>query len=139
VPTSLVLFDLDQFKRVNDDYGHPAGDTVLRALVDVCKKHLRDSDQLGRMVGVEFAILLPRTGLPEAALVAERMRAAIGANPVKGERAMIAMTASFGVTTIRADDTTVSLFKRADAALQAAKEAGRNRVVEAAMPPSPAG
>jgi diguanylate cyclase (GGDEF)-like protein len=137
VPTSLVLFDLDQFKRVNDSYGHPAGDTVLRALADVCKKHLRDSDQLGRMVGVEFAILLPRTGLAEAALVAERMRAAIESNPVKGERAMIAMTASFGVTTIRADDTTVSLFKRADEALQAAKAAGRNRVVEAAMPAAP--
>jgi diguanylate cyclase (GGDEF)-like protein len=138
VPTSLVLFDLDQFKRVNDSYGHPAGDTVLRALADVCKKHLRDSDQLGRMVGVEFAILLPRTGLAEAALVAERMRAAIDANPVKGERAMIAMTASFGVTTIRADDTTVSLFKRADEALQAAKAAGRNQVVEAAVPSAPA-
>ncbi|MES2760014.1 MAG: GGDEF domain-containing protein [Pseudomonadota bacterium] len=132
LPTSLVLFDLDQFKRVNDSYGHPAGDTVLRAVVEVCKKHLRDSDQLGRMVGVEFAILLPRTALPEAALVAERMRAAIEATPAKGERAMIGMTASFGVTTIRADDTTISLFKRADAALRLAKAGGRNRVIEAA-------
>lgn len=132
LPTALVLFDLDQFKRVNDSYGHPAGDNVLRAVVEVCKQHLRDSDQLGRMVGVEFAILLPRTALPEAALVAERMRAAIEASPVKGERAMIGMTASFGVTTIRADDTTVSLFKRADEALRTAKAAGRNRVIEAA-------
>jgi diguanylate cyclase (GGDEF)-like protein len=137
MPTALVLFDLDQFKRINDSYGHPAGDTVLRAVVDVCKKHLRDSDQLGRMVGVEFAILLPRTGLPEAALVAERMRAAIAATPVKGERAMIGMTASFGVTTIRADDSVVSLFKRADEALQSAKAGGRNRVVEAALAPAP--
>jgi diguanylate cyclase (GGDEF)-like protein len=135
VPTSLVLFDLDQFKRVNDSYGHPAGDTVLRVLADVCKKHLRESDQLGRMVGVEFAILLPRTGAPEAALVAERMRAAIEASPVKTERAMIALTASFGVTAIRSDDTTVSLFKRVDQALQQAKSAGRNRIVEAAAPP----
>jgi diguanylate cyclase (GGDEF)-like protein len=132
LPTALVLFDLDQFKRVNDSYGHPAGDNVLRAVVEVCKRHMRDSDQLGRMVGVQFAILLPRTALPEAALVAERMRIAIEASPVKGERAMIGMTASFGVTTIRADDTTVSLFKRADDALQAAKAGGRNRVVEAA-------
>ncbi|MDB5915826.1 MAG: hypothetical protein JWR40_60 [Massilia sp.] len=131
VPTALVLFDLDAFKRINDSYGHPAGDTVLRAVVDVCKKHLRDSDQLGRMAGVEFAILLPRTGLPEAALVAERMRAAIAATPVKGERAMIGMTASFGVTIIRAEDSVVSLFKRADEALQAAKAGGRNRVVQA--------
>jgi diguanylate cyclase (GGDEF)-like protein len=134
VPTALVLFDLDGFKRINDSYGHPAGDTVLRAVADECKRQLRDSDQLGRMAGVEFAILLPRTGLPEALLVAERMRAAIEANPFKGERAMIGMTASFGVTTIRADDSTVSLFKRADDALQAAKAAGRNRVREAAAP-----
>jgi diguanylate cyclase (GGDEF)-like protein len=138
VPTALVLFDLDQFKRVNDSYGHPAGDTVLRAVVEVCKKQLRDSDQLGRLVGVEFAILLPRTNLPEAALVAERMRAAIASHPVKSERAMIGMTASFGVTTIRADDSTVSLFKRADEALRAAKQAGRNQVVEAALADSPA-
>jgi diguanylate cyclase (GGDEF)-like protein len=131
LPTALVLFDLDQFKRVNDSYGHPAGDNVLRAVVEVCKRHMRDSDQLGRMVGVEFAILLPRTSLPEAALVAERMRTAIESSPVKGERAMIGMTASFGVTTIRADDTTVSLFKRADDALRAAKAGGRNRVIEA--------
>ena len=131
LPTALVLFDLDQFKRVNDSYGHPAGDNVLRAVIGVCKQQLRDSDQLGRMVGVEFAVLLPRTGLPEAMLVAERMRAALAATPVKSERAMIGMTASFGVTTIRADDSSVSLFKRADAALQAAKALGRNRVAEA--------
>ncbi|MDB5754947.1 MAG: hypothetical protein JWR56_1375, partial [Massilia sp.] len=138
VPTSLVLFDLDHFKRINDSYGHPAGDSVLRALADVCKKHLRDSDQLGRMAGVEFAILLPRTGLPEASLVAERMRAAIEASPVKSERAIIALTASFGVTTIRADDTSVSLFKRADDALRAAKAAGRNRVSEVPTATNPA-
>jgi diguanylate cyclase (GGDEF)-like protein len=134
LPTALVMLDLDQFKRVNDSYGHPAGDTVLRAVVDVCKRQLRDSDQLGRLVGVEFAILLPRTGLAEAALVAERIRAAIAASPVKGERAMINLTASFGVTTIRADDSTVTLFKRADDALRAAKLAGRNQVVQAALP-----
>ena len=136
LPTALILFDLDQFKRVNDSYGHPAGDNVLRAVVETCKKQLRDSDQLGRMVGVEFAVLLPRTGMPEAMIVAERMRAALEATPVKSERAMIGMTASFGVTTIRADDSNVSLFKRADEALQAAKALGRNRVAEA-PPPAP--
>ncbi len=134
VPTALVKFDFDHFKRVNDSYGHPAGDTVLRTLVDVCKHQLRDSDQLGRLVGVEFALLLPRTPLPEAVLVAERIRAAIAAHPVKTERAVINMSASFGVTTIRAEDSTVSLFKRADEALQTAKLAGRNKVVEAPAP-----
>lgn len=137
--TALVLVDLDEFKRINDGYGHPAGDTVLRAMVDVCKRQLRDSDLLGRMVGVEFALLLPRTDLPEAMLVAERIRGAIEAAPVKTERALIRMTASFGVTTIRADDSSISLFKRADEALQAAKQQGRNRVVQAAAaPPSEA-
>jgi diguanylate cyclase (GGDEF)-like protein len=106
---------------------------VLRSVVEVCRKQLRDSDQLGRLVGVEFAILLPRTNLAEAALVAERMRAAIEANAVKTERAMVAMTASFGVTTIRPDDSTVTLFQRADGALQEAKRSGRNRVREAAQ------
>jgi diguanylate cyclase (GGDEF)-like protein len=134
VPTALVLIDLDQFKRVNDSYGHPAGDAVLREVVDVCKRQLRDSDQLARLVGVEFALLLPRTGSAEALLVAERMRAAIAGGAIKTERAMITLTASFGVTTIRADDNTVSLFKRADEALQQAKQQGRNVVVEAPQP-----
>lgn len=134
LPTALVVLDLDQFKRVNDGYGHPAGDVVLRHVVELCKRQLRDSDLLGRLVGVEFAVILPRTNLAEAALVAERMRAAIEASPVKTERAMIAMTASFGVTTIRPDDSTVTLFQRADEALQAAKRGGRNRVEQALAP-----
>jgi diguanylate cyclase (GGDEF)-like protein len=133
-PTALVLFDLDQFKRVNDSYGHPAGDVVLRTLVDACKRQLRDSDQLSRLVGVEFAILLPRTSLQDAALVAERMRAAIAATPVKTERALISLSASFGVTTIRADDSSVTLLARADEALRAAKGGGRNRVALAPLP-----
>jgi diguanylate cyclase (GGDEF)-like protein len=132
-PTALVALDLDQFKRVNDGYGHTAGDVVLRHVAEVCRRQLRDSDQLGRLVGGEFAIVLPRTSLDEAALVAERMRAAIESHPVKTERALISMTASFGVTTIRADDSTLTLFQRAGEALQAAKHAGRNRV-ERAVP-----
>lgn len=134
LPTALVLIDLDQFKRVNDSYGHPAGDAVLREVVEVCKRQLRDSDQLGRLAGAEFALLLPRTGPAEALLVAERMRAAIAGAAIKTERAMITLTASFGVTVIRADDQTVSLFQRADGALRQAKRGGRNRVVEAAQP-----
>nr|WP_315254784.1 GGDEF domain-containing protein [uncultured Duganella sp.] len=131
LPTSLVILNLDQFKRVNDSYGHSAGDLVLKAMVDVCKKQLRDSDQMGRLGGAEFAILLPRTGLEDAAMVAERIRHAVAVQPVKAEKAIINMTASLGVTTIRAEDSAVSLFKRADEALQAAKQGGRNRVMEA--------
>ncbi len=135
LPTALVVLDLDQFKRVNDGYGHPAGDAVLRHVVELCKRQLRDSDLVGRLVGVEFAILLPRTNLDEATLVAERIRAAIASSPVKSERAMIAMTASFGVTVIRPEDSTVTLFQRADDALRAAKDAGRNRVSQAVPAP----
>jgi diguanylate cyclase (GGDEF)-like protein len=131
-PTALVVFDLDGFKRINDGYGHPAGDVVLAHLAGACKRQLRDSDLLGRLVGVEFAILLPRTGLEDAAMVAERMRAAIESQRVKTERALISLTASFGVTTIRPDDSTVTLLARADTALRAAKAAGRNRIEIAA-------
>lgn len=134
-PTALVLFDLDNFKRINDGYGHAAGDAVLAALVEACKRQLRDSDQLGRLVGVEFAILLPRTTQEDAAMVAERMRAAIEAQRVKTERALISLTASFGVTTLRPDDSSVTLLARAEDALRAAKDKGRNRI-ELAPPPA---
>ena len=137
LPTALVVLDLDGFKRVNDGYGHPAGDVVLRHVAGLCKRALRDSDQLARLVGGEFAVLLPRTGLEEAAIVAERMRGAIETTPVKTERAMISMTASFGVTTIRPDDSNVTLLQRADEAMRAAKAAGRNRIHVAPRPAAP--
>jgi diguanylate cyclase (GGDEF)-like protein len=133
-PTALLILNLDGFKRVNDDYGHGVGDKVLQAMVAACRRQLRDSDLMGRLGGAEFAIQLPRTPLADAVVVAERIRASIEADPVKAERAVIALTASVGVTTIRADDTTVSLFKRADEALQAAKLRGRNQVVAASPP-----
>jgi diguanylate cyclase (GGDEF)-like protein len=136
-PTSLVVLDLDSFTRVNEGYGHPVGDVVLRHVADLCRRQLRDSDLLGRLVGGEFALLLPRTGGEEAMLVAERMRAAIENTPVKTERALISMTASFGVTTIRPDDSNVTLFQRAGAALRAAKEGGRNVVRMAPRPVAP--
>lgn len=136
-PTSLVVLDLDSFTRVNDGYGHPVGDVVLRHVADLCRSQLRDSDLLGRLVGGEFALLLPRTGGEEAMLVAERMRAAIENTPVKTERALISMTASLGVTTIRPDDSNVTLFQRAGAALRAAKEDGRNLVRLAPRPAAP--
>jgi len=130
-PTALIVLNLDQFKRVNDDYGHPVGDMVLKTMVDICKRQLRDSDLMGRLGGAEFAIQLPRTSLEDALTVAERIRNAIASMPVKTERAIISLTASLGVTTIRADDSTVTLFRRADQALQEAMQSGRNKVVEA--------
>ena len=134
LPTALIILNLDHFKRINDDYGHAVGDMVLVAMVDVCKKQLRDSDLMGRLGGGEFAIQLPRTSQDDAMMVAERIRNAIALLPVKAEKAVINMTASLGVTTIRADDSAVSLFKRADEALREAKASGRNRVAEAQAP-----
>lgn len=131
MPTALILLNLDQFKRVNDSYGHSVGDVVLKAMVDICKKQLRDSDLMGRLGGAEFALQLPRTSLQDAAMVAERIRSALAEAPVRADKAMISLTASMGVTTIRADDSTVTLFKRADGALQLAMLNGANRVVEA--------
>jgi len=133
-PTALILLSLDQFKRVNDSYGHNAGDAALKAMVDTCKRQLRDSDQIGRLGGAEFAIQLPRTSLEDAKMVAGRIRNAISSTPVKTERALINLTASMGVTTIRAEDSTVSLFKRADEALQSAKLRGDNQIAEASQP-----
>jgi diguanylate cyclase (GGDEF)-like protein len=129
--SALLLLELDNFKRILDDYGHPVGDVVVRAIVDLCRQQLRDSDQMGRLGGVEFAVLLPRTALADAAAVAERICRAIAQSQVKTGRAMIGASASIGVTVIRADDSTVSLFKRADQARQAARLAGGNRVMEA--------
>jgi diguanylate cyclase (GGDEF)-like protein len=136
LPTAMIILNLDHFKRINDDYGHAVGDMVLVAMVDVCKKQLRDSDLMGRLGGGEFAIQLPRTTQDDAMMVAERIRNAIALLPVKAEKAVINMTASLGVTTIRADDSAVSLFKRADEALREAKASGRNRVAEAQSPAS---
>jgi diguanylate cyclase (GGDEF)-like protein len=135
-PTALMILNLDHFKRINDDYGHAVGDKVLVAMVDVCKKQLRDSDLMGRLGGGEFAIQLPRTSQDDAMMVAERIRNAIALLPVKAEKAVINMTASLGVTTIQPDDSAVSLFKRADEALREAKASGRNRVAEGQFPDS---
>ena len=129
--TGLIMIDLDQFKRINDNYGHSVGDQVLQAVAGIGKNQLRDSDLIGRLGGETFAVLLPRTEQAETMLVAERMRLAIAGLQIKAEKAVLGITASMGVTTIRPDDTTVSLIKRADDALALAKQAGRNRVISA--------
>ena len=136
-PTAMIILALDQFKRVNDSYGHAAGDAALKSMVETCKKQLRDSDLMGRLGGAEFAILLPRTSVQDALVVAERVRAAVEQRSVKAASALIKLTISLGVTTIRPDDSNVSLFKRADEALQAAKLRGHNQVAEAAPAPEP--
>jgi two-component system cell cycle response regulator len=131
MPLSLAVLDLDHFKRVNDVYGHAAGDDVLLAVGQVAQSVLRQEDLVFRIGGEEFIVLLPHTELDEAARIAERLLASLRTHPVVTDTcaAGIKMTASAGVAAF--DDADVdgrSLFSRADAALYSAKRTGRDRV-----------
>ncbi len=128
----LVLFDVDEFKRVNDTYGHQAGDKVLAGIAKVLGSGLRPSDIVARYGGEEFVLLLPDTDGPGAAVVAERLRkhVADSAHEV-GNAIALSVTVSAGCSTLEPESlaTSESLLGAADSALYAAKRAGRNRVV----------
>jgi diguanylate cyclase (GGDEF)-like protein len=126
---SLVMFDADHFKNVNDTHGHPAGDAVLRRLAALLTTTFREVDVVARVGGEEFAVLLPSTGLSGAAAVAERFRQAVAAQPIVADGVSIACTVSGGVATMETGSTDLdALLERADRALYAAKAAGRNRI-----------
>ena len=125
---SLVFFDIDHFKSVNDTAGHAAGDAVLARIGEVCRDEIRSIDLFGRLGGEEFAILLPRTQLSAAGGLAERLRTALEAaewSPVLAGRSV---TASLGVVEVREGEPFRQALDRADAALYRAKAAGRNCV-----------
>lgn len=129
--TSVIMTDLDLFKRVNDNYGHPAGDEVIRLSAETLSNGLRGTDVVARIGGEEFIFLLPSTTLDEALNVAEKLRMSLLKNPIKIQNGhLIYMTASFGVTTLSQDQsgTLDALYIAADLALYAAKSLGRNRV-----------
>jgi diguanylate cyclase (GGDEF)-like protein len=127
---SLVVVDLDHFKQINDRDGHSAGDEVLRHFVKVTQQQLRSQDELGRLGGEEFAVLLPETGMDNAHAVAERIRRGIEATAARFGNAEIPFTASFGVACwYSPTESADALLQRADKALYAAKAGGRNRVV----------
>jgi diguanylate cyclase (GGDEF)-like protein len=129
---SLISIDLDHFKQINDRYGHSGGDEALRHFVRVTRQQLRGQDELGRLGGEEFAVLLPETGMQKAIAVAERIRAAVEANAAQFGDARLPLTASFGVACWNSPaEPADSLLQRADTALYAAKAAGRNRVTAA--------
>ncbi|ABI56870.1 GGDEF domain-containing protein [Alkalilimnicola ehrlichii MLHE-1] len=132
-PVAVVMYDLDHFKRVNDTYGHDAGDEVLKTAVAQVNNAIRRVDVHARWGGEEFILLLPETDLAAAVKSAERLRAAIAEHPFKQPERV---TASFGVTTLGPRDRFDVLIKRADDALYLAKHAGRNRV-EALSPEAP--
>jgi diguanylate cyclase (GGDEF)-like protein len=136
VPFSLLVVDLDHFKRVNDTLGHNAGDEVIRMCVERMQDSVRGIDVLARWGGEEFVALLPRATMDAAELVGERIRRNIE-EPIKlkirGEEKVVRITVSLGVTSYRGgEDTIEDMFDRADRALYEAKAAGRNCILTAA-------
>ncbi|WP_348698377.1 GGDEF domain-containing protein [Duganella fentianensis] len=123
--------DLDGFKQVNDRYGHPFGDAVLRAAVQSAQLTIRSTDTLGRMGGEEFAVLMPDTDKEGAWRLAERVRLAIAAAEISSGEISMHATVSIGLAMRTAGEQFDALYVRADMALYAAKEAGRNRTVVA--------
>jgi diguanylate cyclase len=128
-PLSLVAWDLDLFKNVNDNYGHRAGDRVLRAFAKLLSEKLRETDFVARYGGEEFVMLLIGTPADDARIVADSVRADIGRLGFHFRGTPVNVTASCGVTEIRDGDTPETLFDRADRALYRAKESGRDRSV----------
>jgi diguanylate cyclase (GGDEF)-like protein len=127
---SLIIADIDDFKQVNDRYGHQAGDAVLRAVADVIQAHVRAIDLPARYGGEEFTVLLPQTELDGAEHVAERLRREVAARPIEmPSGALLAVTASFGVASYPNARTQSALFAAADEALYRAKRDGKNSVV----------
>ena len=127
-PTALLVLDLDHFKQVNDRYGHPAGDVVLRRFTEITRTCLRREDLLGRFGGEEFMVLLPDTAPSAALVVAERIRTAVHATRVISVHHHIRFTVSIGVANIVGRGTLEELLKLADSAMYLAKSRGRNRV-----------
>ncbi len=129
-PLSLILFDLDHFKKLNDNYGHDAGDYVLKDMAAVIRANgIRDQDVFARYGGEEFVILLPKTNLKQSFEIAERLRKLIENKEFLYDGKRLPVTASVGVADYRQGvNTGTDLFKRADDAVYKAKDAGRNQV-----------
>ncbi len=129
---ALVLMDIDHFKRINDTYGHPGGDQVLRHIASLLAGQLRTVDHLARVGGEEFAIIMVETNRAEAVLTVQRLLALIEAAPCQlaGDAGTVTVTLSAGLAMMPDDaDTTQALFDAADKALYTAKRTGRNRLV----------
>jgi len=131
-PATLIMFDLDRFKHINDTYGHPTGDRALKEVVRVVHAELRTGDMLGRVGGEEFLVVLPLTDMASALPLAERLRQVLAAGSIQDGSTTICLPASFGVAELQAAESAAEWFRRADRALYAAKADGRNRVVPAA-------
>ena len=124
----LVLADIDHFKSINDRYGHPAGDLVLRGFSKMLKEQLRQVDTVARFGGEEFLIMLPKTKELEAKAIIQRLCDAVAAQPYKLQGQSVKVTSSFGLAYYQVGDTIEKLIERADQALYHAKKSGRNNV-----------
>ena len=125
---SCVFLDVDHFKKVNDGRGHQAGDAALLHTAKLLVEQLREMDTVGRYGGEEFVVLLPGTHLTGAREVAEKLRKALEANPVRFKDDTFSITASFGVASLTGNESQEGFLQRADAAMYQAKQSGRNRV-----------
>jgi diguanylate cyclase (GGDEF)-like protein len=123
------MLDIDRFKSVNDQWGHLAGDVVLKGVADTIRKRSRREDVLARFGGEEFALLLPEIDLKGAAVMAEKVRKNVERTVFEFDDAQIAVTISAGVAAMKRADTPESLVRRADELLYSAKAGGRNQVV----------
>ena len=131
-PLALIMLDVDHFKRINDSFGHPAGDEVLRRVTAACRGMLRDEDLMGRLGGEEFAITLVQPPLPKAAAVAERLRKAVSELVIEHAGRQMTVTISLGIAEINESINSLDhLISNADACLYTAKREGRNRVCAA--------
>jgi diguanylate cyclase len=128
-PLSFSIWDIDLFKRVNDSYGHEAGDRLLRGVADLFGRNKRSEDFLARIGGEEFVLLLPMTPLDAALLLAEKLRGCVETAAFRHHGAPVQVTISSGLTEFRAGDTPTTVYERADRALYQAKQQGRNRCV----------
>jgi|CXWL01.1.fsa_nt_gi diguanylate cyclase (GGDEF)-like protein len=135
IPLSVVVFDIDHFKKVNDTFGHPGGDRMLKELAATCRAMTRQNDMLSRLGGEEFGLLLTHTDINGAVCVAESFRKAVEELIVEHEADRIFVTSSFGVTELREHDTVESFMARADRSLYEAKGLGRNCVVTESREP----
>ncbi|MDH4274675.1 MAG: GGDEF domain-containing protein [Gammaproteobacteria bacterium] len=130
-PLSLLVIDIDYFKRINDMHGHSAGDFVIKSVARCIRECLRSSDMLYRWGGEEFVVILSNTERNGAMYVAERIRTTIAQAVFNAGQVPLSATVSIGLTTLRDDDSELSLFKRADTALLHAKADGRNQIQQA--------
>ena len=122
----MILFDVDHFKRINDTYGHQAGDVVLVTVARRCSQVLRKHDCLARWGGEEFLVVLRHVGAEVIERIAEELRLAIASEEIEP---VGTVTASFGVSLVKPTDTIETLLQRVDQAMYAAKTSGRNRVM----------